>query len=128
MPFAVTTPEGNVVRLDDVPLEDLGKIADEAGMESWSDVMFGPLRNWKAALGIYRYCFDLHKETAPEKPTVADIQAAFEWVRDDLPDSFEGGVPKAEDDPMTPGSPGVPSDSDGPLPSPEASPFENSNS
>jgi len=114
MPFAVTTPGGHVVRMDDVPLEDLGRIADEAGMESWSELMFGPLRNWKAALGVYRYACEAGGESVPDRPTVKAITEAFEFVKDDLPDSFQGGVPKAEDDPTTSGSPGVPSDSGGP--------------
>lgn len=114
MPFAVTTPGGHVVRLDDVPLEDLGRIADEAGLESWSELMYGPLRNWKAALGVYRYACDQGGESPPDRPTVAQMTKAFEFVSDDLPDSFQGGVPKAEGEPETQTSPSSPSDSDGP--------------
>jgi large subunit ribosomal protein L30 len=68
-------------------------------------------------------------EDTPADPiTPKIVVAAFNWLDDDLPETFQGGLPKAEDDPGTPGSSGAPSDTTGPLPSPEDSLFENSNS
>lgn len=128
MPFAVTTPAGHVVRLDDVPLSDLHKIATDAGMDTWAKLLTEPLRQGAAAEAVYRFCCQLEGDTPPDKITPKVIVAAFNWVDDDLPDTFQGGLPKAEADPETSGSSGVPSDSTGPPASPEVSPFENSNS
>ena len=128
MPFAVTTPAGHVVRLDDVPLSDLHKIAQDTGMDTWAKILTEPLRNGASAEAVYRFCCELEGDTPPDKITPKLIVAAFNWEPDDLPDTYQGGLPKAEDDPGTPGSSGVPSDTTGPPRSQEASPFENSNS
>lgn len=128
MPFAVTTPAGHVVRLDDVPLSDLHKIANECGIDTWTKLLTEPVHNGAGAEAVYRFCCQLEGDTPPEKITPKVIVAAFNWEPDDLPDTFQGGLPKAEGDPGTPGSSGVPSDTSGPPPSLEASPFENSNS
>ncbi len=128
MPFAVTTPAGHVVRLDDVPLSDLTNIAKEAGLDTWAKLLTEPLRDGAAAEAVYRYCCDTTGDTPPEKITPKLVVAAFNWVEDDLPDTFQGGLPKAGDDQATSGSSGAPSDTSGPPPLPAASPFENSNS
>lgn len=128
MPFAVTTPGGHVVRLDDVPLADLHKIATDAGLDTWAKMMTEPLRNGAAAEAVYRHACTISDDTPPEKITAKVVIEAFEWVADDLPDTFEGGLPKAEDEQMTSGLSGAPSDTTGPPVSSEASPFENSNS
>jgi hypothetical protein len=128
MPFAVTTPAGHVVRLDDVPLSDLQKIAVDTGLDTWAKILTEPLRNGASAEAVYRFCCEQEGDTPPDRITPKLIIAAFNWVEDDLPDTYQGGLPKAEDDPGTPGSSGAPSDTTGPPPSPEASPFENFNS
>lgn len=116
MPFAVTTPAGHVVRLDDVPLSDLTNIAKEAGLDTWAKLLTEPLRDGAAAEAVYRYCCTTTGDTPPEKITPKLVVAAFNWVEDDLPDTFQGGLPKAEDDQATSGSSGVPSDTTGPPP------------
>lgn len=128
MPFAVTTPAGHVVRLDDVPVADLHKIAVDAGLDSWSELMFAPVRNGAAAEALFRHICESAGDKAPEPLTPKALLTAFEWVGDDLPDSYEGGLPKAEDEQTTDGSSGAPSGTSGPPPPPAASPFENSNS
>jgi hypothetical protein len=116
MPFAVTTPAGHVVRLDDVPLSDLTNIAKEAELDTWAKLLTEPLRDGAAAEAVYRYCCDTTGDTPPEKITPKLVVAAFNWVEDDLPDTFQGGLPKAGDDQATSGSSGAPSDTTGPPP------------
>ena len=128
MPFAVTTPAGHVVRLDDVPLSDLHKIATVAGLDTWAKLLTEPLRQGAAAEAVYRFCCELEGDTPPEKITPKVVVAAFNWVEDDLPDTYSGGLPLEEGAQETSGSSGAPSVSTGPPASPEASPFENSNS
>ena len=128
MPFAVTTPAGDVVRLDDIPLQDLHKICTDHGLDSWTKLLIEPLKQGAAAEALYRHCCDIAKDEPPEVLTPRVLVPAFEWVSDDLPDTYEGGAPKAEDVTETDGSSGAPSDTTGPQTSPEASPFESSNS
>lgn len=118
MPFAVTTPAGHVVRLDDVPLSDLTKIAKDAGMDTWAELLTQPVRNGAAAEALYRHCCAIHEDTPPEPLTPKVLVPAFSWEPDDLPDTFQGGLPKAEDDQETSGSSGAPSDTTGPPPFP----------
>jgi len=128
MPFAVTTPAGHVVRLDDVALADLHRIATDSGLDTWAKMLTEPIRNGAAAEALYRFCCESAGDTPPDKITPKVIIEAFEWLPDDLPDTYQGGIPKAEDDPAISGSSGVPSDTDGPPTSSGASPFETSNS
>jgi hypothetical protein len=65
MPFAVTTPAGHVVRLDDVPLSDLTNIAKEAELDTWAKLLTEPLRDGAAAEAVYRYCCDTTGDTPP---------------------------------------------------------------
>lgn len=116
MPFAVTTPAGHVVRLDDVPLSDLQKIVEEAGLDSWVLLVTEPARNAVAVESLYRYCCEISGDAPPERITAKVIGEAVSFVSDDLPDTYQGGLPKAEDDPATSGSSGAPSDSTGPPP------------
>lgn len=118
MPFAVTTPAGHVVRLDDVPLSDLTKIAKDAGLDTWAVLLTAPLRDGAAAEAVYRWCCTSVKDTPPDPITPKVVVAAFNWVEDDLPDTFQGGLPKAEGEQETSGSSGVPSDTTGPPPFP----------
>jgi hypothetical protein len=114
--------------MDDVPLSDLHKIATDAGLDTWAKLLTEPLRQGAAAEAVYRFCCELEGDTPPEKITPKVVVAAFNWVEDDLPDTYSGGLPLEEGAPVTSGSSGAPSVSTGPPASPEASPFENSNS
>ena len=114
MPFAVTTPAGHVVRLDDVPLSDLTRIAKECEVDTWAKFMTEPIRNGAAAEALYLLACERTNDTPPESITPRVVIEAFEWVDDDLPDTFEGGLPLAEEEAKTSGSSGAPSDSSGP--------------
>lgn len=116
MPFAVTTPAGHVVRLDDVPLSDLQKIVEEAGLDSWVLLVTEPARNATAVEALYRYCCEISGDKPPERITAKVIGEAVSFVTDDLPDTYRGGLPLAGDEPATSGSSGAPSDTTGPLP------------
>lgn len=118
MPFAVTTPAGHVVRLDDVPLSDLTRIAKEAELDTWAALLTAPLRDGAAAEAVYRHCCTTAGDTPPDPITPKVVVAAFNWVEDDLPDTFQGGLPKAEAEQETSGSSGAPSDTTGPPPFP----------
>ena len=52
--------------------------------------------------------------------TVRMLTDVFVQVPDDMPEIYEGPIPKGEDDPQTAGSSGAPSDSSGPQNKPEA--------
>jgi hypothetical protein len=118
MPFAVTTPAGHVVRLDDVPLSDLDRIAKDAGLDTWAALLTAPLRDGAAAEAVYRFCCASVEDKPADPITPKIVVAAFNWLDDDLPETFQGGLPKAEDDPATSGSSGVPNGSTGPPPYP----------
>ena len=124
MPYAVTTGEGHVTRLDDVPLEDLHAIAERHKLDSWFHLLATPLKHGAAAIDLFKYCCEQHGDKIPTPITPKVLAPAFEWVPDDLPDTFEDGLPKAEDGTSTSGSSGAPSDSTGPLTSPDDSPSE----
>jgi hypothetical protein len=124
MPYAVTTPQGHVVRLDDVPLEDLHRIAVANDLESWSELLITPLRHGAAAIDLYRFCCEHTGDTPPEKLTPKLLVGAVKYEDEDLPDAWQGGLPKAEDGTSTSGSSGAPNDSTGPRTSSDDSPTE----
>lgn len=101
--FACTTPTGKVVRLDDLPIEDIQRIADECGLESWFDLYLQPARFGKATIALYRFCCE-HVGDAPADPvTPKVILSAFEPVEDDLPTMYEDGIPDPNQDGPTTG-------------------------
>jgi hypothetical protein len=118
MPFAVTTPKGHVVRLDDVPLDTLGQIAEDAGLGSWAEMLVAPIKNHKAAAALFKLACETTGDDCPDPLTPKALIPAFNWVDDDLPTSFQGGSPLQEGDPKTSGSSSELSDSDGPPPYP----------
>ena len=102
--FAVNTPKGQV-RLMDLPLDAFAAIEDETG-QRWLDVIVAPGASAKGALVVYRIACE-HIGATPEELTPAKLVGdppIFELVEDDLPEVYEGGIPKSEDDPETTGS------------------------
>ena len=101
--FAVNTPKGQV-RLMDLPLETFAVIEQETGLR-WVDVIVAPASTAKTAMVVYRLaCEHVGAEVKQLTPQmlVAD-PPIFEQVEDDLPEVYEGGVPKSEVDPETTG-------------------------
>lgn len=109
--WAVVTPEGQV-RLGDLTLDSLVQIEEQCG-EEWWRVIAHPYRNAKAAKFVYAAAC-AEKGCEPAKLTVRTLTEVFVQVPEDLPDMYEGGIPKAEDEAPTSGSPGALSDSAGP--------------
>lgn len=102
--FAVNTPKGQV-RLMDLPLDRFAVIEAEAG-QRWIDVIGAPASTAKGALAVYRVACE-HVDAEPEVLTpqrLVDDPPIFELVDDDLPEVYEGGIPKSEGDPETTGS------------------------
>ena len=111
--WAVVTPKGQV-RLGDLTLDALVGVEAEVG-EEWWRVLAHPVRSAKVARALYLAAC-AHVEVEPEALTVRQFaDGLFVQVPEDLPDVYQGGLPKAEDGAQTSGSSGVPSDSSGPL-------------
>lgn len=100
--FGIKTPDGQVIRLDDLPVEVLQGIAEDAGLESWFDVYVQPARYGKAAEALYRHACGL-VGCEPLPFTVAVLNDALEVVEDDLPTMWEDGEvdPPEADAPTT---------------------------
>jgi|688.fasta_scaffold73998_3 hypothetical protein len=109
--WAVDTPGGQV-RLGDLTLDALVALEEQAS-EEWWRIIAHPYRSAKIAKLVYAAACE-HNGCEPAKLTVRTLTDVFVQVPEDLPDMFEGGVPKAEDGAPTSGSPGSPSGSDGP--------------
>lgn len=92
------------VRLSDLPISDLGRIAKDAEMVSWTVLVQHPLLDAGAAEALMRHCYQLEGETPPDPITGRVVVDAFERIAEDLPTTFEGGLPKEGPDPTTPGS------------------------
>jgi len=113
----------------DLPLEAFGRIEDETD-QRWIDVIVAPAMSAKVAMVVYRIACE-HVGAEPEALTPAKLigdTPVFEMVDDDLPDTFEGGIPKSADDPATTGSSGAPESSTGHPTSPDGSPSGTSDS
>lgn len=128
MPFAVNTPGGQV-RLMDLPLDAFCRIEEETD-KRWIDVIVAPAMSAKCALAVYRIaCEHLDCEPEPLTPSMLVGESPiFEMVDDDLPDVFEGGIPKSEDAQATTGSSTAPRRSSGRRTSPDDSPSGTSDS
>lgn len=102
MPFAVKV--GDVlVRLDDVP----GRMLDDIGARhevKWFDILNAPASTVALGLDIIRMGYELAGKPVPDD--LGDWSSrrlidALEVVKDDLPASFEDGLPKEVDVPET---------------------------
>jgi hypothetical protein len=100
--FLCKAPNGQVVRLDDLPVEDIQNIATECGMESWFDLYLQPARYGRATVALYRHCCKVVDAEPVEPVTPKVILSAFEAADDNLPTLWEDGNPPTADDPTTP--------------------------
>lgn len=122
MAFAVNTPKGQV-RLMDLPLDVFCRIEEETGLR-YVDVLLGPASTAKTATVVYRLACET-TDSEPETLTPAMLIAdppVFQLVDDDLPDVYEGGLPKSEDAQVTTGLSTAPDDSTGRPTSSDVSP------
>lgn len=113
MAFAVNTPKGQV-RLMDLPLDVFCRIEDETGLR-YVDVLLGPASTAKTATVVYRIACE-RTESEPEELTPAMLIAdppVFQLVDDDLPEVYEGGLPKSAAGQGTTGLSTAPDDSTG---------------
>jgi hypothetical protein len=103
MPFAIKTSAGVLVRLDDVPGRQLEEIAKRHEV-GWFDVLTSPAKTFDLGLDVVRLAYDIAGETVPDDIgdwTSKRLLAALEIVPDDLPSSFEDGLPKEAAEPET---------------------------
>lgn len=108
--WAVNTPGGQV-RLGDLPLGVLVELEETTG-EEWWNVAAHPFRKAKIAQAVYlRAC--AHIGCDPADLTLRDLVDTFEQVEEDLPEVYEGGIPKSEEESATAGSSGVQNGTDG---------------
>lgn len=114
--WACNTPEGQV-RLADLTLDALADLEKQCGTEWWR-IVSRPRHSAQNARHIYAACCDL-AGCKPDTVTARSLLDVFELVAEDMPDMYEGGIPKAGEAP-TSGSFGVRSDSTGPLPKSES--------
>jgi hypothetical protein len=84
--------------LDDLPIDDIQKLATDAGLESWFDLYLQPARYGAATVALYRHCCGVVGDTPVDPVTPKVILNAFEPVDDDLPTLFEEGLPDPEAD------------------------------
>lgn len=94
--FQFKSPSGKVVRLYDLPIEDVQDIAEKAGLESWFDLASQPARFGKASVALYRHCCGVAGDDPVEPVTIKAVIDAFELVPDDLPTLFEDGLPETD--------------------------------
>lgn len=100
MPFAIKVGEDEF-RIEDIDLADLGKIAKDAGLPSWTQLLYAPGLDAFAAEALLRFVHEKAGVAAPEHITPRVLADAIVEVPDDLPEAFEGGIPKPEGDPAT---------------------------
>ena len=92
--FTVEVPGGTKVKLADLPIGVIGEAAREGDL-GWVDVYQAPLRDDRAAQALYRACCQHAQVDPPEVLTPLVLIDAFTLdVKDDLPTSFEDGLPK----------------------------------
>ena len=104
--WACNTPGGQV-RLADLTLEALAELEKKCGTE-WHRIVSRPRASASNAIHIYAACCEA-VGCEPAQVTARSLTGdVFVMVDEDLPDMFEGGVPKAGGEASTVGSPGVP--------------------
>lgn len=113
MPWAVNTPKGQV-QLMDLPLEVLGQVESDTGTR-WTDILLAPASSIACAQAVYAVaCKQTDSEPEPLTARRLVEDDIFERVADDLPEVYEGGLPKAEGEVETSGSSTAPESTDGP--------------
>lgn len=97
---------GRTVRFDDLTPAAWMSIGGDG---EWAEVYVAPLRDLNAALRLVAECVrvaepdctDVDTRAAELGATYGKLKALFVDVPDDLPHTWEDGVPKAEDDAST---------------------------
>lgn len=103
--FVWVTPSGREVRIDDLPIETVGEIAQRHLM-GWMGLLGFPATNPAAAWDLYAACCKLVAEEPIERPTNAGDFLRFtenlQRRKSDLPTMFEeSGLPLEGSDPKT---------------------------
>lgn len=103
MPVLVHLPDGAVVNADDLPFEMWDDIAAKAGVP-WYNVAAAPAINPAGAVALLAACC---RHVGQEPPpsgwlTAGNVLKVFQQAEEDLPGSYQDGLPKPEDDPATP--------------------------
>jgi hypothetical protein len=92
--FTCEVPGGAKVKLADLSIGVIGDAARE-GELGWVDVYQAPLRDDRAAQALYRACCAHAEVDPPETLTPGVLIEAFSLdVKDDLPTTFQDGLPK----------------------------------
>lgn len=86
------------VRLVDLDVGDLQRIAEIGGLESWYDLFVQPGRNGKSAVALYQFCCRRAGVEPVETVTPWMIGDMFDRVEDDLPTLWEDGHPQTAGD------------------------------
>ena len=102
--WAVNTPDNKQVRLSDFTLDELVQLEADCDEEWWA-LLSHPCKQ---------------QGVEPAVLTVRMLTDVFVQVPDNMPDIYEGSIPKGVDGPQTAGSSGARSDSTGPPNKPEA--------
>lgn len=95
------------VRFDDLTPAAWMTVQD-GSKSDWSEVYVAPLRDLNAALLLVAECVKVVEPDADPLtranelgPTLRDLSELFVEVDEDLPHTYQDGVPKAEADPST---------------------------
>lgn len=99
---------GRTVRFDDLTPAAWEAVEDGSGV-SWSEVYVAPLRKLSAALLLVAECVKVAEPDCPDPTVKANelgsslraLSDMFIEVDEDLPHTFQDGVPKAEGEPST---------------------------
>lgn len=115
--WAVNLPDNKQVRLSDFTLDELVQLETDCDEEWWA-LLSHPFKSAKNAKYIYAAAC-AQQGVEPAVLTVRMLTDVFVQVPDNMPDVYEGSIPKEVDAQQTAGSSGVPSDSTGPQNKPE---------
>jgi hypothetical protein len=99
--WAVNTPNDKQIRLSDFTLDELVQLESDCDAEWWA-LLSHPFKSAKNAKYIYAAAC-VHEGCEPAVLTVRMLTDVFVQVPDDMPDIYEGSIPKAEDDQPMPG-------------------------
>jgi hypothetical protein len=116
--WAINLPNNKQIRLSDFTLDELVQLELDCDEEWWA-LLSHPFKSARTAKYIYAAAC-AQQNIEPVVLTVRMLTDVFVQVPDDMPDVYEGSIPKAVEDPQTLGSSGVQSDSTGPQNKPDA--------
>lgn len=88
--------DGHVIRLDDLPIDLVDRVAKQTGVHWFELVGVSPAKDLVAAQQLLVAVAERAGLTPPAGLTVRQLLESFDQVEDDLPDVWEDGNPKAE--------------------------------